>query len=131
MLGTEVKKLYYSIGEVSEITTLKPYVLRYWETEFTTLAPSKNRAGNRVYTEDDIKKILDIKRLLYQEKFTIEGARQFFKNHHLPAKRDNSVTDVVGKSTGASVMEKEIARKALVGVQDRLSDLMTLIRKHK
>ncbi len=131
MQVTEVKKLYYSIGEVSEITTLKPYVLRYWETEFSGLAPSKNRAGNRVYTEDDIKKILDIKRLLYQEKFTIEGARQFFKNHHLDNKRDNSVTDVVGKSTGSAVMEKEIARKALVGVQDRLSDLMTLIRKHK
>ena len=66
-MALEVKKLYYSIGEVSEITGLKPYVLRYWESEFSNLAPSKNPAGNRAYTQKDINIILDIKRLLYQE----------------------------------------------------------------
>ena len=71
----EVKKLYYSISEVSKLTKLKAYVLRYWETEFTQLKPSKNRAGNRTYRQKDIDLILKIKYLLYEEKYTIEGAR--------------------------------------------------------
>jgi len=72
----EIKKLYYSISEVSEMTSLKPYVLRYWESEFAELHPSKNRAGNRIYRSNDIKLIQLIKRLLYTEKYTIEGAKQ-------------------------------------------------------
>ena len=71
-----IKKLYYSIGEVSKITELKPYVLRYWETEFKQLKPSKNKAGNRTYRQKDIDIILRIKDLLYNQKFTIEGARK-------------------------------------------------------
>ena len=63
----EVKKLYYSIGEVSEITALKQYVLRYWETEFSQLKPSKNSAGNRNYRKSDIDLILDIKDLFYKK----------------------------------------------------------------
>jgi len=76
MKDTQITKLYYSIAEVSQITQLKPYVLRYWETEFSDLRPAKNRAGNRIYRKTDIKLIFLIKRLLYQEKYTIEGARQ-------------------------------------------------------
>ncbi len=71
-----IKKLYYSIREVSEMTDLKQYVLRYWETEFPVLKPSKNRAGNRIYRDKDIKLINRIKQLLYDEKFTIDGARK-------------------------------------------------------
>ena len=71
----KVKKLYYSIGEVSELTKLKSYVLRYWETEFTQLRPTKNRAGNRTYRQKDIDVILNIKDLLYRKKYTIDGAR--------------------------------------------------------
>jgi len=71
----KVKKLYYSIGEVSELTQLKAYVLRYWETEFSQLKPPKNRAGNRTYRQKDIDMILNIKDLLYNKKFTIDGAR--------------------------------------------------------
>ena len=71
----KVKKLYYSIGEVSELTSLKAYVLRYWETEFSSLKPPKNRAGNRTYRQKDIDIILEIKDLLYNQKFTIDGAR--------------------------------------------------------
>ena len=63
-MSPAIKKLYYSIGEVSEITELKPYVLRYWETEFTQLKPPKNRAGNRTYRQKDIDVILNIKNLL-------------------------------------------------------------------
>ncbi|RMF07372.1 MAG: MerR family transcriptional regulator [Candidatus Neomarinimicrobiota bacterium] len=71
-----IKKLYYSIGEVSEITGIKPYVLRFWESEFRQLNPPKNRAGNRIYRQKDIDLILKIKSLLYEKKFTIKGAQE-------------------------------------------------------
>lgn len=71
-----IKKLYYSISEVSKITDLEQYVLRYWESEFEQLKPAKNRAGNRIYTNRDIKTILYIRRLLREERYTIEGAKQ-------------------------------------------------------
>ncbi len=71
-----IKKLYYSIGEVSKITSLKKYVLRYWETEFDALRPGKNRAGNRIYKKEDIQTIFLIKKLLYEEKYTLEGAKK-------------------------------------------------------
>ena len=82
MTPKPIKKLYYSISEVSKLTSLKQYVLRYWETEFPELRPSKNRAGNRIYRLNDIKTIFQIKKLLYEEKFTIEGARQKLKSLH-------------------------------------------------
>jgi len=70
------KKAYYSIGEVCDLTGLKPHVLRYWETQFDVLSPNKNRAGNRVFRPKEIEVILLVKHLLYEEKYTIEGARQ-------------------------------------------------------
>lgn len=74
--GRIASKEYYSIGEVCEITGLKPHVLRYWESQFRLLNPSKNRAGNRAYRRKDIQLIQLVKHLLYTEKFTIEGAKQ-------------------------------------------------------
>ncbi|TVR58778.1 MAG: MerR family transcriptional regulator [Gemmatimonadales bacterium] len=71
-----VPKAYYSIGEVCDLTGLKPHVLRYWETQFRILQPSKNQAGNRVYRPREIKIILLLQHLLHKEKFTVEGARQ-------------------------------------------------------
>ena len=76
MAELSIKKLYYSISEVADIVDLKQYVLRYWESEFDDLKPIKNRAGNRVYTQDDIDKIRYIKELLYDQKFTTEGAKK-------------------------------------------------------
>ena len=70
------KKAYYSIGEVCDLTGLKDHVLRYWETQFEVLNPTKNRAGNRVYRPKEIELILLVKHLLYEEKYTIEGARK-------------------------------------------------------
>ena len=75
-----IKKLYYSIGEVAETVGLKPHVLRYWESEFSILSPSKNRAGNRIYKDKDILLVRFIKDLLYNKKFTIEGAKQKLSN---------------------------------------------------
>lgn len=70
------KKVYYSIGEVCDLSGLKPHVLRYWETQFQVLNPTKNRAGNRVYRQRDVEIVLLVKHLLYEEKYTIEGANQ-------------------------------------------------------
>lgn len=72
---TVAPREYYSISEVCEIVGLKPHVLRYWETQFPPLSPSKNRSGNRVYQRKEIKLIMLVKKLLYQEKYTVEGAR--------------------------------------------------------
>ena len=68
------KKIYYSIGEVCDLSGLKAHVLRYWETQFDVLKPTKNRAGNRVYRSRDVEVVLLVKHLLYDEKYTIEGA---------------------------------------------------------
>lgn len=69
------RREYYSIGEVCEMLDLKPHVLRYWETQFDALAPPKNRAGNRVYRRRDVELIALIRRLVHEERYTIEGAR--------------------------------------------------------
>ncbi len=69
-------KLYYRIGEVSRITDVKPYVLRYWESEFRWMAPQKSRSKQRLYRKKDIQTILLIKKLLYEERYTIAGARR-------------------------------------------------------
>ncbi len=79
---TSPGKMYYSISEVSEMTDVKPHVLRYWESEFPTLKPKKNRAGNRNYRPKDIKVVLVIRNLLYVEKFTINGARKKLQEHY-------------------------------------------------
>ena len=70
------EKIYFKIGEVSEIVGVEPYVLRYWETEFELLKPSKAPSKHRLYKKRDVELLLDIKRLLYTEGFTIEGARK-------------------------------------------------------
>jgi DNA-binding transcriptional MerR regulator len=70
------RKLFYKIGEVCQLTDTQPYVLRFWESEFPQLAPNKSRSGQRLYRKKDIDLVLEIKRLLYQEGFTIAGARK-------------------------------------------------------
>ena len=73
------EKIYFKIGEVSEIVGVEPYVLRYWETEFDLLKPSKAPSKHRLYKKRDVELLLEIKRLLYTEGFTIEGARKKLK----------------------------------------------------
>ena len=71
------EKLYFRIGEVSKLTQTKPYVLRFWETEFPTLKPAKSKSGHRLYRRRDIELVLEIRRLLYGKRFTIAGARKY------------------------------------------------------
>lgn len=76
MSSPEPVQEFFSIGEVCELTDLKPHVLRYWESQFKFLNPAKNRSGNRVYQRREVELILLVKHLLYTEKYTIDGARQ-------------------------------------------------------
>ena len=100
-----MKKLYYSISEVSKITDLEQYVLRYWETEFEQLKPAKNLAGNRIYTNKDIKLIFQIKKLLREEKYTIEGAKNLLKNYTDRSEEEDST------GTRLEIVKKSILAK--------------------
>lgn len=73
------QKLYYRIGEVAEIAGVKPHVLRYWETEFGFLSPQKNEGNQRLYTAKDLQKVLTIRKLLYEDRFTVAGAKKRFR----------------------------------------------------
>lgn len=97
-----IKKLYYSISEVSKITGLEQYVLRYWETEFEQLNPSKNRAGNRIYTNREIKTILYIKKLLREERYTIEGAKQVLQTY-IPESETGEQLELLAEAAAAAV----------------------------
>lgn len=74
-----MKKLYYSIGEVSEITSVEPHVLRYWETIFKDLSPRKNKGGNRTYREQDLTLILRLKELIQDKKYSTAGAKKLIE----------------------------------------------------
>ena len=81
-------KLYFKIGEVSNLLGVEPYVLRYWETEFAVLSPKKSGTGHRLYRRKDVELLLRIKHLLYEKRFTIEGARQALQGEsHSPKPR--------------------------------------------
>ena len=73
-------KLYFKIGEVAKLVGVKPYVLRYWETEFSIIKPGKTRSRHRLYRRRDVEALLEIKRLLHQERYTIEGAKKHLKS---------------------------------------------------
>jgi DNA-binding transcriptional MerR regulator len=116
-----LKKLYYSISEVSKITDLEQYILRYWETEFDQLKPGKNRAGNRIYTNKDIKLILEIKKLLREEKYTIEGAKKILNEH---SNQTITQTPVKKTYTPATTSDKERnLKKDLTDIRNFLLDL--------
>ncbi|MBU0529498.1 MerR family transcriptional regulator [bacterium] len=123
-IDSEIKKLYYSIGEVCKLTGLKSYVLRYWETEFRELRPPKNRAGNRTYRKKDIDTIIKIKELLYDKKFTIEGARnQLAITPQVSDTSDEGTTEkpapiVINSSKEASI---------LLEVRDQLKSILDKI----
>jgi DNA-binding transcriptional MerR regulator len=98
------ERLYFRIGDVAELVGVKPYVLRYWETEFPIVAPTKSGTGQRVYRRTDVENLLLIKHLLYQERYSIEGAkkriRELRKEGELKAFREQTLG---GESTGLAV----------------------------
>ncbi len=80
-------KLYFRIGEVSRLVGVQPHVLRYWESEFTGIAPKKSGTGHRLYRRKDVELLLEIKQLLYDNRYTIEGARRHLEARAKPARR--------------------------------------------
>lgn len=88
-------KLFFRIGEVSTMLGVEPYVLRYWETEFPSLSPKKSGTGHRLYRRKDVELLLRIKHLLYEKRFTIDGARQFMheeaKSAHKEIKQEQQI----------------------------------------
>jgi DNA-binding transcriptional MerR regulator len=114
---------YYRIGEVSRITALKPFVLRYWETEFPMLEPVKSPSGHRLYRQEDVDLVLKIKRLLYDEGFTIAGARRLLKE---TGSGHPESPDGVGQSAG-DVSTTQLSRKMLLDLRDSLRSFLTLL----
>ena len=121
-----IKKLYYSISEVSTITALEQYVLRYWESEFPQLKPAKNRAGNRIYTNKDIKLILYIKKLLRDERYTIEGAKKVLEEY-VPESEAVEQLELLSVPQKKKISDNEI-RADLVEVKEFLEDLAVRLK---
>ncbi len=123
-------KLFFKIGEVCEITDTQPYVLRYWESEFAALAPAKNSSGQRIYRRRDIETVLRIKQLLYEEGFTIAGAKK-----RLEAEMGGRVeTPQQPEAAAAPPMPaaesgEDKTRAALVEVREQLREMLTLLNR--
>jgi|SRR5579864_3930856 DNA-binding transcriptional MerR regulator len=120
-------KLYFRIGEVSRLAGIKPYVLRFWETEFPSLGPKKSGKGHRLYRRKDVELVLEIKRLLYEKRYTIEGARKFLdsRTREVPAKTPEAVAKAPGRSQGDLFQNHapmlEAVRKELAEILELLS----------
>jgi DNA-binding transcriptional MerR regulator len=118
-------KLYFRIGDVARLAGIKPYVLRFWETEFPSLGPKKSGTGHRLYRRKDVEMVFEIKRLLYEKRFTIEGARKFLETRGKPeagrsaakSKRRKAQGDLFGVDP-APVIEK--VRNELRAIADML-----------
>ena len=122
MKSTGIKKLYYSISEVSKLTDIEQYVLRYWETEFAQLRPAKNRAGNRIYTNNDISFILQIKKLLREDRYTIEGAKLVLQGWKHPP--ENTADELSLFEAEVEPEDTRHVKKDLVEVKKFLEDLL-------
>lgn len=105
-------KLYFRIGEVSRLSGIKPYVLRFWESEFPALGPKKSGTGQRLYRRKDVELVFQIKRLLYEQRYTIEGARKMLNGEPAPV--------VVRKGLDAGAVEE--LRRELVGILEMLGE---------
>ena len=129
MRDLSIKKLYYSISEVSKITDIEQYVLRYWETEFEQLTPQKNRAGNRIYTNKDIRLILYIKELLREKKYTIEGAKKILEDYEQDKKPIIEVKEKKAQIESDIIVEVEknnpSLKEDLEEIKDFLKHLLT------
>lgn len=112
--GRIPEKLFYKIGEVSRVAGVEPYVLRYWETEFPFLRPRKTASGQRIYSRKDLEVVLQIRRLLYEERYTIEGVRKKFAE----------VTPLKASITASpSIDTKELLEK----IKKRLRDILNTL----
>ena len=115
----------YRIGEVSKLTALKPFVLRYWETEFPMLEPVKSPSGHRLYRQQDVDLVLKIKRLLYDEGFTIAGARRYLRE----SANGEHVEANTSEAANAAGPTTHLNRKMLLDLRDSLRSFLTLLER--
>jgi DNA-binding transcriptional MerR regulator len=131
-------KSLFRIGEVSRVTSTKPFVLRYWETEFPMLQPVKSPKGHRLYRREDIETVFTIKRLLYDEGFTIAGARRHLRDQSHGALAGNGTNggavsaeaEAPGEHSAPQAMSPPVAtlnRKTLLDLRDSLRSLLTVL----
>jgi len=116
-------KSFFRIGEVSRLTDTKPFVLRYWETEFPMLQPVKSPKGHRLYRRQDIEIVLQIKRLLYDEGFTIAGARRHLRE------QNGGAAGPSREQPSAAAAPLTIDRKVLLDLRDALRAFLTLLER--
>ena len=117
-------KLYFRIGEVAHIAGVEPYVLRFWETEFPQLAPKKTGKGHRLYRRKEVELVLEVKRLLYEKRFTIEGARLYFDQlRKKPAARP--INQLVQSQPN---LFGDVPPGALVEIRRELAEILELLR---
>jgi|SRR5437016_1559990 len=112
------------IGDVSRLADLKPFVLRYWETEFPMLQPLKSPGGLRLYRQEDVDMVFRIKRLLYDEGFTIAGARRFLREHEGNWEAENTAANYSREGAG-----QLLSRKMLLDMRDALRAFLTLLER--
>lgn len=118
----DLVKLYYRIGEVSQIVGVQPHVLRYWETEFRTIRPQKSHKGQRVYSRRDVEKLLKVKELLKTQGFTIAGARKKLRDSDAETKAHPESVEAPAKPLPARSAEvpKARVREALLGIREEI-----------
>jgi DNA-binding transcriptional MerR regulator len=124
------QKLYFRIGEVSRLVGVKPYVLRYWESEFSGLAPNKSGSGHRFYRRKDVELLLQIKQLLYEKRFTIEGARRHLESQAKTGRRDRAPAGEA-RSHPAPPAQPELFPPQTAGwqaVRDELAAILDLLK---
>jgi DNA-binding transcriptional MerR regulator len=128
---TASEKGLYRIGEVSRLTNLKPFVLRYWETEFPMLEPVKSPSGHRLYRQEDVDMVLRIKRLLYDEGFTIAGARRHLREQAGASDSEPAHVGAAGNSYGSAGegTAHTLSRKMLLDLRDSLRAFLTLLER--
>jgi len=126
-----MKKFYYTIGEVSNLLEVKPYVVRYWETEFPQLKPRKDHGRNRQYTEEHIELLKKIKDMLYNQKFTIEGARQKLKQEKkTPEQLEIDFFSPVQPEPGKTISKTDKAKllKEITDIKKQVTAFLTTLK---
>src|SRR6202171_6306107 len=119
-------KLYFRIGEVSRLAGIKPYVLRFWETEFSSLGPKKSGKGHRLYRRKDVELVLEIKRLLYEKRYTIEGARKYLDSR---ARAGSTQTqEGAAAKVGRSQGDLFVSAPVLEEIRKELIEILELLR---
>jgi DNA-binding transcriptional MerR regulator len=120
-------KLYFRIGDVSKLAGVKPYVLRYWESEFAQLRPKKSGTNQRLYPRKEVELILEIKRLLYDKRFTIEGARKFLEQRSKPVVVPKPVVKA-RKQAALFAMDEGVPRENWNEVRAELRAILKLLK---